>query len=205
MIERFLEWWSDRLQGRLIPIDGKPYMERYFLADIDWKFFKWRFRRAIYLHCILMGDPDRGLHNHPWAPAFSVILHGFYRELKLSRNIYSGLRMGNHVHFIPSVKYVLRTICWFNSLGKGVFHRIIMDGSTSARVWTLFIRGPATGEGWGFVYPDDEDLRGNGMHPRGGYERLRYRQYNPETDDAPGERNLLLGFQVKAHRTGYPF
>lgn len=200
MMERFLEWWSDRLQGRLIVIDGEPYMERYFLADIDWTFFKWRFRRAVYLHCILKGDSHRGLHNHPWAPAFSIILSGYYRELKLSRSIYENtLRQGDIIYFRTPVKYILRTVRFFNSLGRGVFHRILMDSSTSARVWTLFIRGPITFAGWGFVYPDDKDVQDDSMH--GGYERLRYRQYHPATEDAPDARVVAPGYRVKSHRT----
>lgn len=186
MIEAALEWWSDRLQGRLIPIDGKPYMERYFLGTY--------FRRTVYLQCILMGDTDRGLHNHPWAPAWSILLHGHYKELRLNRAIDPATRSGDYLHFIKPIHIVLRTVRFFNRLGRGVYHRIVMDESTSERVWTLFIRGETTGEGWGFVYA------GVGVKPREGYKMLRYRQYNPATDDTPGERDLMPGWKVKMHR-----
>jgi hypothetical protein len=204
MMQLFLEWWSDRLPGRMIPIDGKPYMERYFIGDLNFTFFNWKFRRAFYLQCLLSSDTDAGYHNHPW-PAFSIILSGFYKELRLSHTI-------NPISLIDGYKYLLdwknplriltRKVWLFNRLGTDLFHRIVLDETTSARVWTLFVRGPATPHGWGFMYP---------LHSPGPGENemsitaLRWRQFAKADNDDPSERKLLPGKQVKQYRTGCPF
>lgn len=199
MIEMFLEWLSDRLQGRLIPIDGTPYMERYYIGDLK----LWKFRRSFYLQCLLASDTDAGFHNHPW-PGFSIILSGFYKELRLNYKI-------NPLSLIDGYRYpveykaigvLIRRVWLFNRLGTDVFHRIVIGGDVSARVWTLFVRGPATPHGWGFMYP---------LHSPGpgkneiAISALRWRQFAAADNDDPAERRLISGKLVKAHRTGALF
>lgn len=53
--------------------DGRPYLERTYLLDTRWG--------GIYFHKILVSDPDRDLHDHPWK-FLSVLLwgHGYYEH-----------------------------------------------------------------------------------------------------------------------------
>lgn len=202
MMQMFLEWWSDRLKGRAILIDDKPYMERYFIGDINLRFFKWRFRRSFYLQCLLSSDTDAGFHNHPW-PGFSIILSGFYKELYLNHRLHPRvLHDGERYSVIAGRARILaRKVGLFNRLGVDKFHRIVLDETTSARVWTLFVRGPATHYGWGFMYPLHSSFDGNRIEITG----LRWRQFAGPDNDNPAERQLSPAKVIKQYRTGCPF
>lgn len=111
---------SGRLPCRIISDGEQPYLERYFLF------------RALgvtaYLHRFVGSDPDRGLHDHPWPWAFSVVLRGRYLEQRRSGD---------------------RLVRRFNLLGGDTFHRVVMlPGSPS--VWTLFVHSNARAKPWGF-------------------------------------------------------
>lgn len=56
---------------KLIQIDGKPYLERYFAGRY--------IGFDIWLHRFLSADGDRHLHNHPFRSE-SAVLCGLYRE-----------------------------------------------------------------------------------------------------------------------------
>ena len=68
---------SDRLPCRFIDgPKGEPYLERYYLIGL----FGWH----AYLHRFVDSDPDRGLHDHPWGRAVSLVLSGAYREIRFA-------------------------------------------------------------------------------------------------------------------------
>lgn len=130
---RFLYWFSGFLPCRIIDGDDGPYLERYHLAGL----FGWQF----YLHRFVASDPDRGLHDHPWALAFSLILSGFYFE---------ETRAGT------------RVVRCFNWLTGDSFHRVVLPFHTKQitptakeydgpviQCWTMFCHGPNV-KPWGF-------------------------------------------------------
>ena len=144
MIRKILHRIADRLPCRIISAQpGEPYLERYYVATL--------FGRSIYLHHFVESDPARGLHDHPWAKAFSVVLAGWY---------YEQTRTG------------LRKVRWFNRLSGDTFHRVILprDWSTNGRLgadghkvyersdkaqscWTLFVHSAERVKAWGFLKP----------------------------------------------------
>ena len=129
MLEAILYRITARLPCRFIDGDeGDPYLERYYL----WGAFGWH----AYFHRFVDSDPDRGLHDHPWSRAVSLVLSGGYDEQRPSK--------------ADPDRVSVRTIRPFrwNLLRGEDYHRIILrDGHTA---WTLFIHGPRT-KGWGFM------------------------------------------------------
>ena len=120
MIRRLLLALTARLPARVISDGNGPYLERYYLGSA--------FGARAYLHRFLASDPDRGLHDHPWPWAVSLILAGWYIEQR---------RDGDHVRR------------WLNVLTGDTFHRVVMPHG-AREVWTLFIHGPRCKE-WGFL------------------------------------------------------
>ena len=137
-MNKFLYWLAGRLPARIISDGSVPYLERYYLFTI----LGWRF----YLHRFVGSDPDRGLHEHPWTRAFSLVLHGWYFEER---------RDGP------------RKVRWFNSLTGDTFHRVVLpcplDGRPFQRpmcggpehepqnCWTLFFHRAGSTKEWGFL------------------------------------------------------
>ena len=129
MIERVLDTLSARLPCRLIDGErGEPYLERYYLfGALGWH---------AYLHRFVDSDPDRGLHDHPWGRALSLVLSGGYDEIR------------------PCVsdpdQTCIRTLSpgRLNRLRGSDFHRVVLRRGQPA--WTLFLHGPRV-KGWGFV------------------------------------------------------
>lgn len=135
MIRRFLYWWTNRLPGRIISVDGKPYMERYFVMRL-------RGGWAVYVHRFVGSDPNPGVHNHPWRQAVSLVLAGGYEEVRLCD---------------MSQRWMLHKKRWLhplsiNWIGPNDFHRIVMTDGQDC--WTLFAHGPRS-RGWGFLSRDD--------------------------------------------------
>jgi len=54
-----------------------PYLERYHLLKLP-------FGYQVYLHRFVASDPGRGLHNHPWKGALSLVLSGRYEEIRMA-------------------------------------------------------------------------------------------------------------------------
>lgn len=138
MMRTFLTWLSGRLPCRLINDGGRPYLERYYLFTV----IGWRF----YLHQFVGSDPDRGLHDHPWTRAFSIILAGWYFE---------ETRSGT------------RKVRWLNSLTGDSFHRVLLPQSYSIKggfadrpCWTLFFHRVGHSKTWGFMrtVPDSDGV-----------------------------------------------
>lgn len=137
MIEKLLHWITDRLPCRFINDGERPYLERYYIGTL----FGWRF----YLHRFVGSDPDRGLHDHPWSRAFSIVLAGWYWEQTRSGT---------------------RKVRWFNSLTGDTFHRVVLPCSlgdhpadavcnslpgTPQPCWTLFFHRAGDVKPWGFL------------------------------------------------------
>lgn len=134
-MQKLLMSISGRLPCRIISDAGKPYLERYYIATL--------FGTRIYLHRFVASDPDRGLHDHPWRWAFSIILLGWYWE---------------------DTRYGLRKVRWFNRLTGDTFHRVILFGQptdiydyeSSPQVWTIFMHKAERAKPWGFLRNKDQ-------------------------------------------------
>lgn len=139
-----LLWITSFLPYREISDGNTPYLERYYLGSL----LGWRF----YIHRFVGSDPDRGLHDHPWRFAISLILSGWYLE---------ETRTGIH------------RVRWLNFLTADTFHRVIlppvMVPSCNAlckyvphptqrqECWTLFAHTAGDAKRWGFWRPISGD------------------------------------------------
>lgn len=148
-MKNFLHWISGYMPFREISDGDTPYLERYYISTL----FGWRF----YLHKFVGSDPDRGLHDHPWSKAYSLILSGWYFE---------ETRSGT------------RKVRWFNSLTGDTFHRVVLPVSTWRTqggggkfdrpdpCWTLFFHKAGDVKPWGFLKAIDGRFSG-GMYTEG--------------------------------------
>ena len=112
--------------------DQQPYLERYHLLCLP-------FGYRVYLHRFVASDPGRGLHNHPWRHALSLVLSGHYQETRMR-----DARAGN------ALQTRLVRAGRFNFIAGSVFHRINIDANSEC--WSLFIHG-AKAKTWGFLQP----------------------------------------------------
>ncbi len=115
---------------RLIYVNNKPYLERYFLGNI--------LGITLYLHRFVSADTEREVHDHPWAWAFALVLTGGYKEERVA-----------HLDMMSGWSSKMRNMfCGrINILGPSVFHRI---GSAKRETYTLFVHGPRIKQ-WGFL------------------------------------------------------
>ena len=131
LFSRWLYKFTGRLRCRIINGNqGEPYLERYHL-------FRLPGGGGAYIHRFIESDPDRGLHDHPWNAAVSLILDGSYNEQKLA--------LENNKKTV--VERTLKS--WHLNIIRGDdFHRIIKRDAQP--VWTLFMH---TGKikDWGFL------------------------------------------------------
>lgn len=134
-MKRILYWLTSHLPCRIISDDGKPYLERYYLCTV--------FGVRFYLHRFVGSDPAaRGLHDHPWRWARSVVLSGWYCEYR------------------PDGMHKVR---WFNKISGDTFHRVVLpvahikswaSGKWCAvdePCWTLFFHDAEYVKPWGFM------------------------------------------------------
>jgi hypothetical protein len=135
-IESLLIRLTDRLPCRIIDGEqGEPYLERYYLAGL----FGWH----AYLHRFVDSDPDRGLHDHPWNRALSLVLTGGYDEQRFVAPPVAGTRLRE-----PPIR-TRRVRPWRLNLLRGTdYHRVVLREGRAA--WTLFLHGPRV-KGWGFL------------------------------------------------------
>jgi hypothetical protein len=142
LIDNLLHRVTDYLPCRMINGEqGEPYLERYYVASLGWIGLKgWH----AYLHRFVDSDPDRGLHDHPWGLAMSLVLTGGYDEVRFAagsakagqgRTITRRIRPGR-----------------INRLRGEDYHRVVLQGGRPA--WTLFMHGPRV-KGWGFLRNGD--------------------------------------------------
>jgi hypothetical protein len=129
VIENLLYRISARLPCRFIDgEEGEPYLERYYLfGALGWH---------AYLHRFVDSDPDRGLHDHPWTRAVSLVLTGGYDEHRPTGDDTEAILVRN-----------IRPLR-LNFLRGEDFHRVVLREGRPA--WTLFFHGPRV-KGWGFV------------------------------------------------------
>jgi hypothetical protein len=128
--------------------DHQPYLERYHLLRLP-------FGYKVYLHRFVASDPGRGLHNHPWKNALSLVLSGSYEEVRMS-----SAKEDNRV-----TRRLLRA-GRFNSISGSIFHRINIDANQEC--WSLFVHGPKASS-WGFLqrqtYQDHSQLVDQASNP----------------------------------------
>jgi hypothetical protein len=124
-MRRLLLRLSDRLPVREICEEGRPYLERYFLLHL--------FGIRVYLHRFVGSDPERGLHDHPWRWAFSLVLSGWYIEHR---------RDGRRIRRIG------------NLLSGDTFHRVVLPEGMR-ECWTLFVHSAPDVKRWGFLSPSE--------------------------------------------------
>ena len=110
--------------------DDQPYLERYHLLCLP-------FGYRLYLHRFVASDPGRGLHNHPWRHAVSLLLCGTYEETRMlaanseNRLERRWLRAGR-----------------LNLISGDVYHRINLP--PGGECWSLFLHAPKSRD-WGFI------------------------------------------------------
>jgi hypothetical protein len=82
----------------------------------------------VFIHRFVASDPERGLHDHPWQRACSLIVSGGYCEIR------------------PEKVRVVRAPA-INWIRGDDFHRVVLDNQQEA--WSIFIHGKRV-KGWGF-------------------------------------------------------
>lgn len=115
--------------------DQTPYLERYHL-------FRLPFGYQVYIHRFVASDPGRGLHNHPWNRAISLVLSGCYEEIRMAN------ARGNHQ--IHTRRLSAGHLNWID---RSIFHRINLINDTES--WTLFVHGPKASN-WGFLHIQEQ-------------------------------------------------
>jgi hypothetical protein len=131
-MRRLLFWLSGFLPCRIISDDDEPYLERYYVCTL--------FGVRVYLHRFVGNDPARGLHDHPWPWAGSVVLSG---------------------HYIEHTRQGMNRVRWFNWLTGDSFHRVLLPLPSVAdpfpECWTLFFHRAKYVKPWGFLRPTVTD------------------------------------------------
>jgi hypothetical protein len=120
-MKKILMLISGNLPCRIISEGRRKYLERYYLFTV--------FGVRFYLHRFVGSDPDRGLHNHPWRWAASLLLRGYYFE---------------------ETHYGTKAVRWINGLVGDSFHRVILPPGIT-EVWTLFFHRAEKAKSWGFL------------------------------------------------------
>lgn len=146
MMSRLLYWLTDRLPCRIISDDGKPYLERYYLFTLLGVRF--------YIHRFVGSDPARGLHDHPWPWAGSVVLSGWYLEEIRGTEAAAITRILAEMNGTTGV--IRRRVRWLNWLTGDRFHRVVLPPGRS-ECWTLFFHRAAYTKPWGFLRSLSDD------------------------------------------------
>ena len=110
--------------------DEQPYLERYHLMRLP-------FGYRVYLHRFVASDPGRGLHNHPWKHALSLLLCGSYQETRMLR--------ADSNHALQQRELRPGRL---NFISGDVFHRINL--AQGSECWSLFVHAPKASD-WGFI------------------------------------------------------
>ena len=142
LIDNLLHRVTDHLPCRMIDGEqGEPYLERYYLASLDRiGLMGWH----AYLHRFVDSDPDRGLHDHPWGRALSLVLTGGYDEVRFAQGCSTAGQDRTLTRRIRPGR--------INRLRGEDYHRVVLHGGRTA--WTLFMHGPRV-KGWGFLRNGD--------------------------------------------------
>ena len=161
--------------------DEQPYLERYHLLRLP-------FGYRVYLHRFVASDPGRGLHNHPWRHALSLLLCGTYQETRMlgadSDNTLQRrqLRAGH-----------------LNHISGDIYHRINI--APGAECWSLFLHAPKTRD-WGFIrrhqYQDHNEVVTQASNPLWWKQALRPIQC-PQMRMPPGGRRTPATSRALMH------
>ena len=129
-MKKALYWLAGFLPCKIISDKGTPYLERYYLFTVLGVRF--------YLHHFVGSDPARGLHDHPWPWAGSVVLSGYYLEERRG-----------------TTGTVRHTVRWCNVLTGDSFHRLVLPtvANQGQPCWTLFFHRAVKAKRWGFLLP----------------------------------------------------
>lgn len=139
-IHHWLYRFTANVPTRLIKLNGRPYLERYYLGRLLGVTF--------YLHRFVSADSERHLHNHPWKWGRALVLTGRYREERVD-DVTTALGSG--------CLTTHRVIRFWNRVNGRDFHRI---ADAKPNTWTLFFHGPrvqvrrgqaSKPKGWGFL------------------------------------------------------
>jgi len=126
----------------------EPYLERYYVMRLP-------FGYRVYLHRFVASDPGRGLHNHPWRHAVSLVLSGAYEETRM---------LGAEHHHALQTRW--RRAGHFNLISGDRFHRINLPRGQEC--WSLFIHAPKARR-WGFIeqgaYQDHDQIVNQQSNP----------------------------------------
>ena len=145
-MDRLLYRLTAGMPARLIKLNGRPYLERYYVGQL--------FGVTFYLHRFVSSDSERHLHNHPWTWGRALVLAGSYNEQRVT-DLSPAAAGGCLTDF--------RHVRFWNRVDGNHFHRIawVRPGT-----WTLFFHGPRARivsavpdcplKGWGFL---ERDLR----------------------------------------------
>ena len=152
-MSRLLYWFTGFLPTKIISDKGTPYLERYYLFTVLGVRF--------YLHHFVGSDPARGLHDHPWPWAGSVVLSGYYLEERRGLEQHAITRLMAQLNGTTGT--VRSTVRWFNVLTGDSFHRVVLpkvaikSWATGNWVdqeqpcWTLFFHRAVKAKRWGFL------------------------------------------------------
>jgi hypothetical protein len=149
-MKALLYWLTGFLPCRIISDGDRPYLERYYLCTL--------FNVRFYLHRFVDSDPGRGLHDHPWPWAASIVLSGWYWEE--TRGFETNPAAQALAEALGTKKGTIRKkVRWLNWLTGDSFHRVVLplDWSTlkPSPCWTLFFHRATNVKPWGFLYPMD--------------------------------------------------
>lgn len=123
-----------REPDKVISPEGQPYLNRWFVI-------KDKERACVYLHIFLASDPDRPLHDHPWA-SHSLIVSGECNEIVA--RIKGRQLAETHINKLKPGDMRCRT--------AEEPHRVLL-ANNSAYMITIFTTGPKVRE-WGFWTED---------------------------------------------------
>jgi hypothetical protein len=140
--------WCEQIVARRppsqrIPLNGPPYLTRYFLSG--WNPVTKGPGPSVYLHHFVASDPADQVHSHPWDWALSVILVGGYVEHRCQGDASLETRT-----FRPGD---------INTLRANDRHRIELLGP---ECWSLFLVG-AFEKPWDFVASCAEPFEGESL------------------------------------------
>lgn len=145
-MNRLLYRLTAKMPARLIKLDGRPYLERYYVGQL--------FGVTFYLHRFVSSDSERHLHNHPWTWGRALVLSGRYDE-ECVTDLSPAAPEGCVVQ--------RRRVRLWNRIDGNHFHRI---AAVKPGTWTLMFHGKRARvgpnrrtKGWGFLsYRPDIDL-----------------------------------------------
>lgn len=136
MLWKYANEQLDKGNGRVINVDGSPYLTRIYLD-------RGKPESGMFLHHFHKGDQGRDVHNHPWKSSYSIVLTGGYIEERCE--------IPPNTDPMDSLKNIVRLehkpgdINW---LTCNTYHRVDLMDPMGA--WTLFMRRERI-QGWNFL------------------------------------------------------